>query len=232
MKKKWKWVLGLFLVIILGGAGTVYYFLNMKDYDVADEQIDELTETEYKVDIPALEEIETEEPVSENQDQEEGSAVQTEASGDQGTSNTKDEVQSSASNQNTNGSSAKAAASSGSKVTVAVIKKRYRAAFEQLESQANQRVDSLIARAVNEYSEKKSNGEEISFSYFYVKYSNAGKSLEAMTDSTFNSVYGQLEKDLQAHGYSTAHAKEYRDAYDQMKEQRRSAIMNKIKGAI
>lgn len=224
--KKWKIVLISLVVILLCGAGTAYYFLNIKDYDVADEEVNELTDAEYKVEIPTLEEIETKE--------ETGDGV--ENGNSTNTSNTDFSTESaSLTGSNSTGTQQKAAtissktsekASSGN-VSVESIKKRYKYAFAQLEDQATGRVDALIGRAYNEYSGKKGNGEEISFSYFYVKYSQAGKTLEAKTDEAFNAVYNQLQRELKASGYSVEHAEEYRQAYNKAKETRRSAIMKK-----
>lgn len=224
--KKWKIVLISLVVILLCGAGTAYYFLNIKEYDVADEEVNEVTDAEYKVEIPTLEEIESKEETGDKVEEGKGTSTSNTESSSESSNSTNDK--STADNQNTatNSSKTSESASSGN-VSVESIKKRYKYAFTQLEDQATGRVDALISRAYNEYSGKKGNGEEISFSYFYVKYSQAGKTLEARTDEAFNAVYNQLQKELKASGYSVEHAEEYRQAYNKAKEARRSAIMKK-----
>ncbi|WNS75193.1 hypothetical protein RRV45_20330 [Bacillus sp. DTU_2020_1000418_1_SI_GHA_SEK_038] len=224
--KKWKIVLISLVVILLCGAGAAYYFINIKEYDVADEEVNELTDTEYKVEIPTLEEIESnEETVDEDEKGNGASTSSTESSFESANSN--DDNSTGTQQKTTTNSSKTSEKTPTGTVSVESIKKRYEYAFAQLEDQATGRVDALIGRAYSEYSGKKGNGEEISFSYFYVKYSNAGKSLEAKTDEAFNAVYSQLQKELKASGYSVEHAEEYRQAYNKAKEARRSAIMKK-----
>ncbi|RDI39984.1 hypothetical protein [Falsibacillus pallidus] len=112
-------------------------------------------------------------------------------------------------------------------VTVASIKDKYRPVFSNLEAQANDKVKSMLTLAFSEYQTKKENGESISFGYFYSKYNGAAADLEAKTDEVFNVVYGALKNDLKKHGYSTSHAKEFKEQYENEKSFRRSALMKK-----
>lgn len=231
-KKKWKIALISLFVILLCGVGAAYYFLNIKEYDVADEEVNELTKTEYKVEVPTLEEIESKEKT--NGEAGDGSGTST-SGGQSDSSSTEAKVDSDAASQEktaANSGTASSGSPSSGKASVESIKKRYQYAFTQLEAQATERVDALIGRAYNEYSGKKNNGEEISFSYFYVKYSKAGKNLEAKTDEAFNAVYHQLQNELKANGYSPEHAEEYLKAYKKTKEERRSVIMKKAMAVI
>ena len=67
------------------------------------------------------------------------------------------------------------------KPTVTSIKQKYAPMFENLQSQADGKLNALTERAKKEYSDKKDNGEKIDFGYFYNKYAGAAKGLEAQT---------------------------------------------------
>lgn len=125
-------------------------------------------------------------------------------------------------NTNTAGSNTPA-----EKVTVASIKAKYEGTFKSLESQSRARMNSLISQAANEYSTKKSNGESISYGYFYKKYMGAAKGVESATDSTVNVVVGLVEKDLQKNGFDKSYAQSFKDEYNAMKESLRSEMMDK-----
>ena len=113
------------------------------------------------------------------------------------------------------------------KVTVASIKAKYEGTFKSLENQSRTRMNSLISQAANEYSTKKSNGESISYGYFYKKYMGAAKGVESATDSTVNVVVGLVEKDLQKNGFDKSYAQSFKDEYNGMKESLRSEMMDK-----
>lgn len=125
-------------------------------------------------------------------------------------------------NTNTAGSNTPA-----EKVTVASIKAKYEGTFKSLESQSRARINSLISQAANEYSTKKSNGESISYGYFYKKYMGAAKGIESATDSTVNVVVGLVEKDLQKNGFDKSYAQSFKEEYNAMKESLRSEMMDK-----
>lgn len=113
------------------------------------------------------------------------------------------------------------------KVTVASIKAKYEGTFKSLENQSRARINSLISQAANEYSTKKSNGESISYGYFYKKYMGAAKGVESATDSTVNVVVGLVEKDLQKNGFDKSYAQSFVKEYNAMKESLRSEMMDK-----
>ncbi|OBW58446.1 hypothetical protein A9986_05790 [Solibacillus silvestris] len=125
-------------------------------------------------------------------------------------------------NTNTGGSNTPA-----EKVTVASIKSKYEGTFKSLENQSRARMNSLISQAANEYSTKKSNGESISYGYFYKKYIGAAKGIESATDSTVNVVVGLVEKDLQKNGFDKSYAQSFAEEYNAMKESLRSEMMDK-----
>lgn len=125
-------------------------------------------------------------------------------------------------NTNTGGSNTPA-----EKVTVASIKAKYEGTFKSLENQSRSRINSLISQAANEYSTKKSNGESISYGYFYKKYMGAANGIESATDSTVNVVVGLVEKDLQKNGFDKSYAQSFKEDYNAMKESLRSEMMDK-----
>ncbi|MCM3722118.1 hypothetical protein [Solibacillus isronensis] len=125
-------------------------------------------------------------------------------------------------NTNTGGSNQPA-----EKVTVASIKSKYEGTFKSLENQSRARINSLISQAANEYSTKKSNGESISYGYFYKKYMGAANGIESATDSTVNVVVGLVEKDLQKNGFDKSYAQSFKEDYNAMKESLRSEMMDK-----
>ncbi|MHC0037893.1 hypothetical protein [Pseudoneobacillus sp. C159] len=265
MKKVWKYVLAILLVLIIGTAGTVYYFINIKTYDVADEQIDEIIETEYDIVLP--DDIVVDEPMDSNNSTENGISTSTDKgqqedkTGDSSSNNTNNQPTTNSSKTNkptsqtttggkssttsTNSNNANKSTSGQDKpsqtdnsteapveVTVKNIKDKFRPVFKSLESQANGKIDALMSRAFNEYQQKKENGESISYSYFYQKYTSAGRDLENKTDGAFNYIYKALENDLQKHGYSVSHAKPFREQYEETKKDREAALFNKAKQAL
>lgn len=131
------------------------------------------------------------------------------------------------SNTNKNTNSNTGTNTPAEKVTVATIKSKYEGTFKSLENQSRARINSLISQAANEYATKKSNGESISYGYFYKKYMGAAKGIESATDSTVNVVVGLVEKDLQKNGFDTSYAQSFKEEYNVMKESLRSEMMDK-----
>ncbi|CAG9608496.1 hypothetical protein [Pseudoneobacillus rhizosphaerae] len=254
MKKVWKYILSFLLVIILATAGTIYYFLNVKTYDIADEEIKEIVESDFDIVLPGEENSlpsNNVENSNSNDNNEATNSNETESdtgnnSTNKGTSNSIDDNKSSESTDNsqtdTNESDKNTTTKPNSNnqpnknipptTTVKQIKDLYRPVFKSLQSQANGKIDSLVSRAIGEYRAQQSNGESISYSYFYQKYSSAGKELEAKTDGAFNYIYTALEKELKNNGYSTSHAKDFRDQYEVSKKERESLLLAKAREAL
>lgn len=115
------------------------------------------------------------------------------------------------------------------KPTVADIKRKYDASFSSLEAQANGKLNSLLSRAKAEFEEKQRAGEEISYGYFYNKYSPAANRLEINTDTVFNSLLAVVQEDLKKHGYSPGYADSFKAEYQQRKEARRASILNQVR---
>jgi ABC-type cobalt transport system substrate-binding protein len=258
MKKIWKYVLSILLVIILATAGTIYYFLNVKTYNTADEEVEEIIESEYDIVLPGVPDAnaaddtqnEDKSPSNNNENgtsnNEDGTSNESYTATEIETSKDSEEVTTD-SNKNNSGTTKPGKSSpSGTKtpdknttntpvesteVTVADIKNLYRPVFKSLESQATGKIDALTSRAVGEYRSKKAAGEDISYSYFYQKYTSAGRNLEAKTDEAFNYIYKALEKELKKHGYSSTHAKDFQEQYASAKKAREAALINKAKEA-
>jgi hypothetical protein len=242
MKKAWKYILISLLAIILIAGGTIYYFLNIKTYEVADEEIEEITESEYQIELPKLDTPST--PDDSDTTTEDDSDGPVEGTTDEGTTsggtskdststtNNTSKNEGSATNNNKNSNSTSNETEKTPEITVAAIKDTYRPVFQSLEAQANAKIDSLVGRAISEYSTKKNNGESISFGYFYQKYTSAGRALEGKTDETFNYIYSSLQDELKKHGYSPNHAKEFKEQYESAKSARESALLNKAKEAL
>jgi hypothetical protein len=94
-------------------------------------------------------------------------------------------------------------------------------------AQANTKINHLASLAMNEYINKKSNGEDISYVYFLNKYRDAAGSIEDNTDQTFTVVYHALQKDLKSNGYNADAADVYKETYEQTKKERKNALMKK-----
>lgn len=231
MKKKWKIFLSVFVILLLAAGGTVYYFFEIKEYDVADAEVEEIIESEYDIVLPDEETAKTDTNGTSSTNKTNNEDGVESANGDEssginstnGTSNETNENGSTSSNNQT---------ASEQPITVAAIKDKYRPSFEDLQSQANSKIDTLVSSAYNEYKTKKQNGESISYSYFYQKYTGAGSDLEARTDAAFQVIYEALQAELQNNGFSKSHAKPFLEEYEEAKSTRETALLNKAKQAL
>jgi hypothetical protein len=256
MKKVWKYILSFLLVVMLATAGTIYYFLNVKTYDIADEEIEEIVESDFDIILPGK--VDSIQPTndeqrnskdsngntkstetnsgSENSDTIEESSNSIEETGEKSSDSTdKTPTEESVNNANSkpnNNNHPNKNATPVIEVTVKQIKDLYRPVFKSLQSQANGKIDSLVSRAIGEYRSQQSEGQSISYSYFYQKYSSAGRELEAKTDDAFNYIYKALENELKENGYSTTHAKDFRDQYEVSKKERESLLLAKAREAL
>ncbi|MCM3788878.1 hypothetical protein M3221_10720 [Domibacillus indicus] len=134
-----------------------------------------------------------------------------------------------------NGSGTKTPASEGEtgstgRTTAAAIKSRYSGSFDSLQGQAQSQLGALVGQAQSEYAAKKASGETVNPAYFYQKYSGAASSVEAKTDSAFNTLYNSMTSELKANGLSTSAADEYKAQYEATKEGLRNELMSKVTG--
>ncbi|MBS8265624.1 hypothetical protein DYI25_14440 [Mesobacillus boroniphilus] len=256
--KKWKIILAAFSLLLIAGAGYVYYLLEVKTYEVKDEKVEEVVSEDYDIALPEEESSDGAAPAQETADEtgeeKDTTAASEESDGqNRDSSNTTTETTSTGSNNkesttkvdkssltvSTDKKAAKTASSektdtkqkpkAPAKPAAKEIAAKYEPSFVQLEAQANSKIDALVSHAYSEYKTKQQDGENVDYFYFYSKYSTAGKILERKTDSTFNYVYNALVNELINNGYDSTEAQKFKTAYEAAKKERRSAILNKAK---
>lgn len=232
--KKWKIIVSILVLMLVLGGGYLYYFLNVKEYKTADTKVQEIVQTDYKVILPGKESGNNVSPGKNAQEQQIGNEVS-------GTTRNNSEDNEIATKLLSSGQTSTSTSTSSiekqnssisvkqidSKPTVDAILEKYQPSFEDLESQADGKVNTLLTYALNEYQAKKANSEEISYFYFYSKYTSASKTLESSTDASFNYIYNSLVDELKKSGFSTDDASPIKDHYNSLKKQRRSALMSK-----
>lgn len=241
-RKKLKIFLLTALVIIVGSGSYLLYEFKFKTYDVADEEVSEIVEDPYILELPdgskitmdkdgnVIEDYSSTQTVSNEGTTNDGeSSEQIATSGQQGSKGSNDSSKGGSEGSNDSSGNSEETTSGGSTapITVASIKDKYRPSFEGLEAQADSKINALIGRAMSEYSTNKANGEGVDFGYFYNKYMSAANGLEANTDTIFNAVIGAVEKDLAANGYDKSYAQSFRDEYEATKKARRDGILSK-----
>lgn len=232
MKKKLKIFLLILLIIILATAGTLLYFFKFKEYDVADEEVAKIIEDPYTVEMP------------------DGTTITVDANGDivdsdknasapvtEGTTSEETSTDGGKGEGTTSGDKAPSSTTGDSnttetspKPTVGSIKQKYVPTLENLQSQADSKLNTLVGHAKKEYSDKKASGESISYGYFYNKYVGAANGLEANTDAVFAGVIKAVEKDLVAGGYDKSYAQSLVDDYNAKKKARKDSLLNKAMG--
>lgn len=223
MKRVWKYILLVFVLLVVSIGGYGIYIFKFKEYDVADPEVEEIIEDPYVITLPDGTEIvvdkegniieeRKDEPAEENSD---------------GAQN--EDTQSEDPTPSENDPNQVTGDSEQQRLTVAEIKEKYIPSLKELENQANSNLDALIQKAYDEYSAKRANGESIDIGYFYNKYMGAANGLEARTDAAFNALMTIIENELEENGYSKAHAQSLRDDYNAAKEERRSNLLKKAK---
>ncbi|TDQ36129.1 hypothetical protein [Aureibacillus halotolerans] len=237
-KKKWLWwLLGSLLVIALAVAGSGYYYLEVREYDIADEKVDVITTSTYE--LPAfIKEASAKEAGGTGS---EGSGSERASKDESGTESAGTEVSGTVSSgpeddeATGDGTTSDEPSSTASEseqspqeptVTKSAIVSKYEPVFSDLEAQANAKLNSLVSHAKSEFREKRSAGDNISYGYFYSKYKTAAEQLEASTDAAFQQVYGSLVNELNANGFSASDAAKYKDAYNARKDARRSSLLS------
>ncbi|WP_223595294.1 hypothetical protein [Neobacillus bataviensis] len=218
--KKWTIFLSSIVVILAVGAGSLYYYLNIKEYKTADPKVDNIVKTDFTIKLPDENTTQTG-SVADEQGQNLSKAVE--------------KVSSNSANETFKPAKIESKTTAPivkTKPTAASIIGKYQASFNDLEGQADSKLNNLLSYAMSEYQEKKANGEDISYFYFYSKYNSAAKSLEASTDNSFYYIYNTLVKELENYGYSADEAKPIKNHYVSLKKQKRSALMDKAVGAL
>ncbi|MGG3561496.1 hypothetical protein ABES03_07800 [Neobacillus rhizosphaerae] len=215
--KKWKVFLSIFVLVLATGGGALYYFLNVKEYKTADTKVEEIVKSDYQIQLP--DENSTVDPTR----GEENIGQSTNQTGENASAAT---AVANKTNAVSTSNKPASAVVKPKKLTVADIMAKYQPVFENLEGQADGKLNNLLSYAFSEYQSKKANGEDISYFYFYSKYTGAAKNLEAATDNSFYYIYNALVKELENSGYSAKVAAPIKSHYVSVKSQRRSTLMN------
>jgi hypothetical protein len=220
--KTWKIfsIIGASMIVMV--AATIYYFIDIKEYDTQDAAVEKIVEEKFDIELP--EEVNEES----GQDEVADADPETEEPDKEGlTASAETETNTSGSSDPVTTKPIKPA-----KPSAASIIEKYRPSFNSLQSQATVKLDNLLAYAFSEYKGKKADGEEISYFYFYNKYNSAAKKLEDSTDASFYVIYNALVSELDDHGYSAKEAQSIKDHYESLKTERRNAIVNKAKAQL
>ncbi|MBT2687379.1 hypothetical protein J7I93_04200 [Bacillus sp. ISL-47] len=241
MKKVWKILISLVLILIAGAGGAAYYFLKVKTYDIADKKVEEITKTEYDIILPGednesdlTEEAsgkETANTVGEKSGSGKSSAIVINA---KAANTTNEEPKAEKANMNKKEVKVQKVKNKTkpAEPTVASIKQKYNPSFKHLQKQANKKIDALLAEAYKEYSNQQLKGDSVSYMYFYQKYTAASSDLESNTNAAFNEINKALQEDLKKNGFSPSHAESFKEEYEAAKKARETAILNKIKEAL
>lgn len=228
--KKLKIFLIAGLVIGIGIGSYLLYTFKFKEYDTADEHVEEIIEADYKVELPDGNILVIDDSLEESN----GTSIAAETATNKTSSQTPTSEEKSSTvveakvnetatkSENTNTNSSKTKPSSAE----AIIEK-YEPTLAGLEGQADTKIDALIGRAMGEYQEKKTSGEKIDFGYFYNKYMSAANNLEANTDKVFYSVIKVIEKDLTANEFDKSRVQTLKDEYEAKKKARRDSLISK-----
>jgi hypothetical protein len=221
--KTWKIfsIIGASMIVMV--AVTIYYFIDIKEYDTQDAAVEKIVDEKFEIELPEDEDS-GQEIVAEGEDSE---SEEPNKEGLTASAETKTETSTSGSSE-----AVTTKPSTPVKPSAASIIEKYRPSFNSLESQATVKLDNLLAYAFSEYKGKKTDGEEISYFYFYNKYNSAAKKLEGSTDSSFYVIYNALVSELEQHGYSAKEAQSIKDHYEGLKKERRNAIVNKAKAQL
>lgn len=247
MKRKWKITIWVVLAVVIGAAAYGTYVFKFKKYDVADEEVAEIVADPYEVELPDGSKLIIGEDGSVTTDSADASGVDgVEADEEAGSSTSSNatagvtpskkpskpaDSTSTSTDKGTGVNKVPASTNKPStKPTVAEVKAKYEVVFNQLEGQADSKLNSLISKAKKEYTDKKANGEKISYGYFFNKYMGAANTLEANTDAVFYGVVQAVEAELAANGFSKTHAKSFVEHYEATKKARRDSLMKKVTG--
>ncbi|WP_303964768.1 hypothetical protein [Sporosarcina ureae] len=235
-------------VIVFGGIYSVYHF-QIKESEVANKEANQTIESPSDTTLPMESELTIE--GEENQEGQKGTSGSSSTKGSEQTtsgSNTKandagttgrqpsvDQQTNDVKHPNSNTTKKPVTDNAqtgkpGKKQSVAKIKSEYQLTVNNLQSEVDSELNSLINSAKKEYSTKIANGESVDYGYFYNKYMSSIAGLEAQTDSTFNGIMSSLEKDLQANGYDKSNSQSLRDEYEAKKSARRDSMQSEIMG--
>lgn len=106
------------------------------------------------------------------------------------------------------------------------IKETYKSKFEELQSKTNNQLDTLVEHALNDF-KAYINGDQSdeSLKTLYQSYAAQGQKIEQQTEEDFQDIYMNLINALAQNGYPEDEAKEFKQLYEEQKEERKSQIL-------
>lgn len=106
------------------------------------------------------------------------------------------------------------------------IKENYQTKFEDLQSKTNSQIDTLVEKALHDFKDyiKKEHSDD-SLKTLYQSYASQGQKIEQNTEEEFQLLYQKLKTELVQNGYSEDEAEEFKQIYEQQKEERKSEIL-------
>ncbi|PIC99906.1 hypothetical protein [Sporosarcina sp. P29] len=255
MKKRLFILSSVVMALIVVSGGYLLYLFQFKEYDVADDRIEEILEDPYDVVLPKGTKLLLDHkdgkgdklikvhPVIE-EDKREGEQSEDEttfsfddtglssatAAGEVAGNSSVDRPSSLSTFEDESPNADANNPMPTAKVTVAEIKKKYEPVIISFYSQMYAKHHSVIDRVKDEHSIKKEAEESFSYAYMYSKYMGVADTFEAKTDFMFNGIIESLEKDLAANGYSNVYSKGFKDEYEAGKKERRDEILSEALG--
>lgn len=221
-----KIALAALLVMMIGAGAAIYYFVNVKEYDVEDQDVDKITQKQYSLKLP------DDTPLPKGVKRDKDGSVWIDKNGHYILENGETIDPETWMAENNQPDQKKPTETSDTKATVEEIKKRYAPTFSHLEGQAKTQLGALVGKAKNEYTDKAAKGEKINPAYFYQKYTDAADTVEAKTDAAFNTVYKSLQNDLKKNDYSPSHAQSFKTSYEKAKKEQKDQLLKKVTGSL
>lgn len=245
-----KKVLLLLGIVLICSAGYLIYLFGFKNYDIADAEVDNLTKEEYVIELAdgskiildkqgnlirhlegndeaiQMEQFRKGNPYSETTDP----AVASVTSENEKQKNAKDGDAKESTEQVNAEKSAKSKQTKSTALTEKEVKKNYEPAIADIERQANASLNNLIDLAKEEYFKMEENAQEISYPYFYNKYSAAASKLEKRTDDVFYALMEVMRQDLKANGLPDDLPKSLSKEYENRKDKLRREILKETAG--
>lgn len=98
----------------------------------------------------------------------------------------------------------------------------YNLIFEELKTEFESELDSLIQKGIDEYSKDKVSNVKLAN-----KYLSIGSKLEKSSDARFNQLLKNLKKDLKDNKHDTTISKKIKDYYESFKEDKKTELIDR-----
>ncbi|MCV9884769.1 hypothetical protein [Metabacillus halosaccharovorans] len=106
------------------------------------------------------------------------------------------------------------------------IKANYQTKFEKLQLKTNSQIDTLVEKALHDIKAYiKEDHSDDSLKTLYQSYATQGQKIEQHTEEEFQTLYQKLITELAQNGYPEDEAEEFKQIYEQEKEERKSEIL-------